>query len=307
MSNLRYSIILLTKNAGELFSEVLVRLFQCNGIDEAEVIMIDSGSIDKTLECARKYPDIRIFTIEPFDYGHGKTRNMGASLAKGDYLIYLVQDALPASPSFLKQLTRHFTDSNIAGVYGRQLPTTAANPTERFFLDVTYPDCPKILASSHAGPVDIQSIFFSNVASAIRRNIWDKYPFDESIIMSEDQHWAKRVLHEGYGIIYDPTAVVYHSHDYGLIDILKRNFDSGTSLRGLIDDSIIRMACYEVRYLRAGIRQLVLSGDIIWVPYFLLREVMRSIGIFLGQKSHLLPLWANYTLSIHKYYWRRPT
>ena len=84
----KYSVILLTKNAGGVFSEVLDRLFECEGINEGEVIMIDSGSTDLTLEYARKYSSIRLFKIHPADYGHGKTRNISAGLAKGDFIIY---------------------------------------------------------------------------------------------------------------------------------------------------------------------------------------------------------------------------
>ena len=128
MISMQTSIILLTKNGGSIFSEVLERLFGCKGIDKAEILMIDSGSTDLTKEYARQYSKIQLFEIKSSDFGHGKTRNLGASLAKGDILIFLVQDAIPANPHFLEKLIAPFSDTRVAGVYGRQLPRPATNP-----------------------------------------------------------------------------------------------------------------------------------------------------------------------------------
>jgi len=301
----KYSVILLTKNAGGVFSEVLDRLFECEGINEGEVIMIDSGSTDLTLEYARKYSDIRLFKIHPSDYGHGKTRNMGAGLAKGDFIIYLVQDAIPANSNFLKELMRPLTNINVAGVYGRQIPRASVDPIEGFFLKATYPETPQIRTYSGVAPMKIDSLFFSNVASALKRAVWKKIPFNENLIMSEDQQWAKNALQAGYCILYQPTAMVNHSHNYGLKETFQRNFDSGFSLRGLVDDTLRQMVCYEMNYLLAGIKQLTLWGNTRRVPYFLLKEALRSLGFFLGQKSNLFPLRINRRLSMHKFYWDR--
>ena len=299
------SIILLTKNGGSIFSEVLEKLFDCRGIDQAEIIMIDSGSTDLTKEYARKYAKIQLVEITSSEFGHGKTRNLGASLAKGDILIFLVQDAIPAHPHFLEKLMAPLADTQVAGVYGRQLPRPATNPVEKFFLESTYPDSGAIRTHNLSGRLSIGSIFFSNVNSAIRRRVWEQVPFDESLIMSEDQQWAKEVLLKGYAVVYEPAAGVWHAHNYGLKQVFQRNFDSGCSLRGVVKDSLAHMVRYELNFLRAGIRQLARWGSAAQIPYFLLHEAARSLGFALGQQSHLLPVRANYSLSLHKYYWRR--
>jgi rhamnosyltransferase len=298
------SIIILTKNAGNLFQEVLEGLFACTGIDTAEIILIDSGSQDLTLKYAARYPQIQMHRILPAEFGHGRTRNLGAKLSKGDIIVYLVQDAIPTAPDFLTRLVAPLTCPTVAAAYGRQLPHSSANPVEQFFLGATYPELPQTRHYDSSSEPTIQSIFFSNVCSAIKRQVWEQVPFNENLIMSEDQQWAKEVLRKGFSIIYEPAAAVLHSHNYTLKQVLQRNFDSGCSLRGIIGDSFPRMVSYELNHLRRGIKYLANRDKAAWIPYFFLHEAARSLGFALGQRSHLLPTRAKYYLSLHKYYWR---
>ena len=300
----RVSIIILTKNAGNLFQEVLERLFTCSGIDKAEIILIDSGSQDLTLDYAERYSQIEIHRIPSSEFGHGRTRNLGARLSKGDIIVYLVQDATPTTSDFLSRLIAPLTSPLVAAAYGRQLPRASATPVEKFFLQATYPDQPQTRHYDSTSKSTIHSIFFSNVCSAIKRLVWEQVPFNESLIMSEDQQWAKEVLQKGFSIIYEPAAAVLHSHNYGLKQVLQRNFDSGCSLREIVVDSFLRMVFYELNHLMQGIKYLVNGNKTTWIPYFFLHEAARSFGFALGQKSYLLPAWANYHLSLHNYHWR---
>lgn len=301
----RLSVILLTKNAGPQFQEVLTGLLACTGIDQAEVIIIDSGSQDLTLKYAASYPQIQIHRILPAEFGHGRTRNLGARLAHGDLLVYLVQDATPSAPDFLMRLIAPLAHQQVAAVYGRQLPRVSANPVEQFFLQATYPDFPQTRVYDGSQRLTIRSIFFSNVCSAIQRRVWEQIPFDEQLIMSEDQQWAKETLLQGYSIVYEPAATVFHSHNYGLKQVMHRNFDSGYSLRGVVEDSAVRMLLYELNFIREGIKWLKNRGKAGSIPHFFLHEAVRAIGFGLGQKAHLLPAWVKRRCSLHKYYWEQ--
>jgi rhamnosyltransferase len=268
------------------------------------LVLIDSGSYDLTLEYAARYPEIQVHRIFPAEFGHGCTRNLGARLSKGNVLVYLVQDATPTTPDFLARLVAPLTRPGVAASYGRQLPRASANPVEQFFLQTTYPHLPQIRSYDPSNQPTISSIFFSNVCSAINRQVWEKIPFDESLIMSEDQQWAKEVLLAGFSIVYEPAAAVWHSHNYGLKQVLQRNFDSGCSLRGVVGDSMSQMVAYELNHLRAGIKHLVREGNTAWISYFFLHEAVRAIGFALGQKAHLLPSVVKRRFSLHKYYWK---
>ena len=297
------SIVILTKNGGPLFKEVLAGLFACDGVRETEILVIDSGSSDATLEYAREYSQIRIHEIPASEFGHGKTRNLGARMTTGSIIVFLVQDATPATTDFLKRLTAPVAEDGFAATFGRQLPRPSTNKIEQIFLEHTYPNRREVRACSDERDLGIKSIFFSNVCSAIRRDVWEQIPFDESLIMSEDQLWAKQVLLAGHRILYEPAATVFHSHNYGLKDVFKRNFDSGVSLVGIAHDTFVGMASYELRYLASSVSELARRGNWLWVPYFFVYEATRATAFAAGQRAHLLPRWAKRMLSLHKYHW----
>ena len=297
------SIVILTKNGGPLFKEVLAGLFACEGILDTEVLIIDSGSSDSTLTYAKEYPHIRIHEIPPAEFGHGKTRNLGARMTKGSIIVFLVQDATPATPDFLKRLVAPVSQEGFAGAFGRQLPRPWTNKIEQIYLEHTYPDGREVRACSEERDLGIKSIFFSNVCSAIRRDVWERIPFDESLIMSEDQLWAKQALLAGHRIVYEPAAMVFHSHNYGLKDTFKRNFDSGVSLVGISEDTFAGMASYELRYLASSVKELVRRKSWWWIPYFFAHEAARVTAFAAGQRAYLLPSWAKRKLSLHKYHW----
>src|SRR4030043_1207856 len=116
------SIILLTKNGDAYLEEVLKKVFAQGIEDTFEVIAIDSGSSDHTREILTKFP-IHVEEIPPSTFNHGETRNLGARLAKGEYLVYLTQDATPLNEEWLARLVSPLrTDPLIAGSFSSQRP-----------------------------------------------------------------------------------------------------------------------------------------------------------------------------------------
>lgn len=297
------SIVILTKNGGDLFADVLSGLFACDGILETEILVIDSGSSDQTTQHAMAYPQIRIHSISATDFGHGKTRNLGARMTARPVIVYLVQDATPATADFLTRLATPLVDEGFAGVYGRQLPRPWTNKLEAIFLNSTYPDTREVRERVGQRPLGIRDIFFSNVCSAIRRDVWERIPFDETLIMSEDQLWAKQALLAGHRLLYEPGAAVFHSHNYGLSDVFKRNFDSGVSLVGIAEDKFAAMVIYEARHLVRCAGRLLRLADLPWIPYLLAYEATRALAFTLGQRANLLPRSLRRRLSLHKYHW----
>ena len=152
-------------------------------------------------------------------------------------------------------------------------------------------------------PATIDAVFFSNVASAIKREVWERFPFDPELIMSEDQKWARQVLEAGLDIVYEPAAQVLHSHHYTLGELFRRNFDSGYSLVGVVEDRLAGMIRYEARYLAGGIRALASQRPLRWIPSLLLRELVRASGFACGQRGSWLPLRLRRRLSQHPAHW----
>lgn len=129
------SIVIPTKNGGHLFEKVLDAVFKQKTEYEYEVICVDSGSKDGTLDVIRKYP-CRLFQIEPSEFGHGKTRNYGASKGNGTYIIFITQDALPATDTWLQNFIDAMKmDPEIVGGFGIHYPYPDCNLLDKRDLD----------------------------------------------------------------------------------------------------------------------------------------------------------------------------
>jgi rhamnosyltransferase len=299
------SIILLTKNAGNYFGDTLQAIFDQQTSHSFEVLVIDSGSTDETLSIVKKF-SIRLHKIKPEEFGHGKTRNYSATLAKGRYLVFLTQDAVPATSEWLEHLIKPFTNKQVVGVYARQIPKPNASPSERFFLLKRYPDkAHRKRFNQRLGPVKLDDIFFSNVCSAIRKKTLMAFPFDEQLIMSEDQEWAKEVLLAGHSIAYQPEAVIQHSHNYSLRSVFRRFFDSGVSFA-----QMKQKGNFQPKFTKDGlstfkeeVQYMLSNGHGLILPYVVIYDTMKYIGMELGMKNKKLPLWLNKHLSQHRYFW----
>lgn len=301
MASPKASVIILTKNAGPHFHSVLDAVF-AQEYASFEVILIDSGSTDGTIEIAQGFP-LHFYQIPSKSFGHGKTRNFGASLAQGEYLVYLTQDALPANRYWLANLLRNLGKNGIAGVFGRQIPRLNTNPMEAYQLNRLYPEQRMVKSNSSPYPLRLKNIFFSNVNSAICRSVWEKNQFAENLIMSEDQFWAKQAILSGYKLVYEPKAAVYHSHNYTLYKLFKRNFDSGVSLYGLTEDRLPQIIHDYLKYLSDEIKELTCHHRIFWLPKMMIYEFIRGLGMLLGNQHRFMPLSLKRKLSLHSDYW----
>jgi len=205
----------LTRNGERYLDDCLAAVFSQKCSLDYNVVVVDSGSHDKTLSIVNDYP-VTLVHIKPQEFGHGKTRNLGASLSDSDFLVYLTQDAVPASQQWLQRLVENvLRDPQVAGVYSRWLPRPDCQAPEARYIAENFGPV------KHIRWINLDSdwrrnmrdlIFFSNVSSCIRKEVWKRIQFDERLNFGEDQSWAKKALEAGYSIIYEPGSLVYHSH-----------------------------------------------------------------------------------------------
>ena len=218
------SIVIPTKNAGSEFDQVLGMLSKQELDVTPEIVVVDSGSEDETKEICHRYP-VQFHQIDPAEFGHGRTRNLGVSLSTGDIVCLLTQDALPSDPHIIRNLIRHFERDDVAGVVGRQIPRPDASLLTTLSVNNWVLASPEV----HVSQITSQDTFeqsspyeqylacvFDNVCSAIRRSVWERIPFPD-VVFSEDLEWGYRVLRSGYAIVYEPDAAVYHSHDRPIV------------------------------------------------------------------------------------------
>lgn len=299
------SLVLLTKNGGTLLQHVLESLIGCDGIEQVELLCIDSGSSDGTIERLARYPQIRLVQIPPDEFGHGRTRNLAVSLCTRPNVAFLVQDASPAGPGFLDRLLQPLADVRVAGVYGRQVARDSATPVERLFLNSTYPQVARRQQAPSGREMTVHDSFFSNVAAVIRRDVLLAIPYREDVVMSEDAFWCRAALEQGWAVAYAADAVVWHSHSYALRDVFRRNFDTGASVASELGGRRRDLLAYELDHLARGSAALLRGGEAHWLPYFAAHEVVRSMGVGLGSQWRRLPQRAVQKMSLHGYHWLR--
>ena len=300
------SVVIPVKDGGDDLRRCLDGIRRQELDAEVEIVVVDSGSTDGSVEAARDR-GARVHEIPPQEFNHGATRNLGADLARGDVLVFVSQDAEPLGLRWLASLVSPLArDEGLAGVYGRQLAREDAVPPERYFLGFLYGAERRVQSVRPPLEVSMETTLFSNANSAIRRSAWERYRFADDIIMSEDQEWSRRVLLDGWRIAYEPRAAVRHSHPYTIASAFRRFFDSGVSAERAYLGSepsgrVLRRTA--IRYLWGELAWLVRSRQARWIPYAGAYELAKLIGLQLGARHRGLPLWLKLRCTMNRAYW----
>lgn len=189
------SIIIRTFNEERHLPDLL-RAIKSQSFRDYEIIIVDSGSSDKTLEIAREFTDT-ILQIENRDFTFGYSLNLGCKQARGRYFVFVSAHILPVDDNWLQNLVAPFKNEKIAMVYGRQIGHKETKFSERR-------DFKRLFGKTARYP--------NNANSAIRSDLWQKYPFDEYLFGLEDIEWARHVAQAGFLAHYESKAAVYHIH-----------------------------------------------------------------------------------------------
>ncbi len=302
---MKISIIIPTLNAQATIGNLLTAI-RGQTLSPEEIIIIDSESYDNTPQIAKRY-GARVIRIKRVDFGHGRTRNLAASKAKGEILVFLTQDALLATTDTLENLVGVLQQPDVAASYGRQLPRSNAMPLEKFARNFNYPDKPILKSKKHIKKLGIKTFFFSNVYSAIKKREFEEVGgFPDDAIANEDMVLAARLVLKGYKVAYVPEAEVLHSHNYNLINQLKRYFDIGVSLnRNRWILNYVSATPEGIRFLKEELEYLWKSYAYNWIPYALLEALVKYFGFKLGLAENALPIWLKKKLSMNWHFWNQ--
>lgn len=186
-----------------------------------DVILVDSGSTDRTLAIARKYP-VKVVHIRREEFSFGRSLNRGCRETSGDVLVLASAHTYSVYDDWIEKLLAPFEDPKVALVYGKQSGGETTRYSEHRIFRSWFPSHPNG-NQTHA--------FCNNANAAVRRSVWEQIPYDESLTGLEDIAWAKQALALGYRIVYEPEAEIIHIHEERPSQIFNRYRREGIAMK----------------------------------------------------------------------------
>jgi rhamnosyltransferase len=309
-NNIKATIFIPTYNGEKYLSHIFNQIFSQRVTFAYEVLVIDSGSKDSSLEIIKKFqskhPNLRLHEIPNSEFGHGKTRNLAAQMSKGEIVVYLSHDAIPAHDRWLYEMVKPFAISNqIVGVIGKQIPRNNCIPMLKTEIRGVFSGLGSDIATTlyynddFAGDDTIKGVlsFYSDVNSAARRELLTGDLPYKDVRYAEDQLFGIDLIDAGFIKAYAPRASVIHSNDLKLDEYKHRMFDETIGLRKVgfpivkpskkaIIKSIVRGSIRDSRnILRDG--QYSFKRKLYWLVFNPLYHIEKWRGVTVAADTEL--------------------
>ena len=194
------SIIIRTHNEEDWIGHCLSAIKK-QKFSNFEIIVVDNCSTDNTIKIVKSFDVKKIIKIKKFI--PGKALNLGCEKASGKFLVFLSAHCVPEKDTWLTNLIGNFKNKKVAAVYGKQSPIKFSKAEDIRDLYITFGNEKKIQKKDY---------FFHNANSAIRKSLWKKYKFSNTLTNIEDRDWSKKIINLKHWIIYEPKSNVFHHH-----------------------------------------------------------------------------------------------
>ncbi len=304
MINKEISVVLLTYNAEKFIHKLILNLWSQSV--NTELIVIDSSSTDNTTTILCEL-NVNYIQINKEEFNHGRTRNLGISLARNEIIVFITQDALPISNNCIETLIQPFEKNpDLSIVFGKQIPYPETDIYGTFARVYNYPDKGYERNMKSIPMYGIKTFFNSNSFSSYRKSHLNSIGgFPEKIIMCEDSYVAAKLILEGKKIIYNSKSAVYHSHSYSIMQEFKRYFDIGVAY-GSNKWMLTKFKSDKsqgLNYFFAEQKFLIRNSMYSKIPLQVLRTVCKFLGYALGKNHKKLPINIVKLISWHQEYW----
>lgn len=224
---MRASIVIRTLNEGRHIGDLLSMISRQRTQNlDFEIILVDSGSSDSTLDVARSY-GVRTTTISKSEFSFGRSLNRGCSMATGEILIFISGHCVPVGETWMQDLCQPLIDGHVSYCYGRQIGDDDSNYSERRIFAKYFPE---------TSSVPQEGFFCNNANSALLRSVWKTHPFNESLTGLEDMELAKRLVGNGQKIGYVADAAVFHHHQESWAEVQRRFEREALALRSILPE-----------------------------------------------------------------------
>lgn len=239
----KVSVIIPTRNAGREFEYSLRRISQQLGVQEIELIIIDSGSTDETLDICSLYTP-HIYKIAPGDFHHAKTRNFGVTKATGTFIVFTVQDAIPVGNSWLYKLVSPLYEGKVSAVSARQIPRSDADlfavwSYSNHNLEYLGGDRDRITSSVpevfETLPMHKKRALagLDNVCLCISKETIQQYQFQSDY--AEDLELGVRLINNDHELMFQASNAVVHSHNRDAGYFFRRSYVDTVSLSEILN------------------------------------------------------------------------
>ena len=227
-------------------------------------------------------------TIPRETFDHGRTRDMALRQSRGDFIVFLTQDAIPTDDCFLEKLVAPLLDPGVAVSVGRQIPKPNASRMEALTREYNYPAESSVRSGEDIPRLGIKAFFCSDSCAAYRKDVYLKLGgFDYPLKSNEDMFFAAKALQSGYKIAYTAQARVCHSHNLSLREQYRRNYVQGYEIerhRELLGS--IALNREGGRLVKNVSLELLREGKIASIVRFGLDCFVRWIGNRNGKKAY---------------------
>ena len=303
---MKVDVIIPTYKPGKEFEKLIGRL-QKQEYPIHKIIIINTRTDIFPEELDRSNYEIEIIHIEPDQFDHGGTRNMGAGMSDADIVVYMTQDAIPVDEKLIGTFAKIFEKNPDIGIaYGRQLPREECNIIERYTRRFNYPEKSLIKTKEDLPRLGIKTFFCSDVCAAYRRNyLLSAGGFEDPTIFNEDMIFAGKRIYAGDKVAYVAEAKVIHSHNYTGRQQFHRNFDLAVSqtqhpevFEGVPSEG------EGIRMVKATAKYLVRNGYPWKVFMLVYQSGCKYIGYFLGKRYEKLPMWLILKCTSSRKYWK---
>lgn len=277
-----YSIIIRTLNEDAYLQELIdsINKQEINKEDEIEIILVDSGSTDKTLEIAKKNK-LNIVFIKKNNFSFGRSLNYGCEASTGEILIFISGHCIPKDSSWLKNLCYSLKHKDSDYNYGRQIGVDKTYFSEHQYFNKFFP--------KYERKFFFNGFFCNNANAAIKKKIWEKYKFNENITGLEDMYLAQQLKNNNMKVSYVPNAIVKHIHQENFKKIKNRYERESIALKWILPD--IKVTFYDflkifflylVSDFSAAIKQKVFIKNFFSILMF---RFAMSYGSYIGNNK----------------------
>ena len=189
-----------------------------------ELVVVDSGSYDRTREIARRPAD-KLLRIRSQDFTYGYSLNVGVEASEGRYIVIVSAHTKPLDDSWLERLVTPLRDAETAMAYGKQIAWETSKFSDTMDFRRTFGPVRKVMRAPH--------FYANNANSAIRKDLWRIHRFDEALPGLEDIEWAKHWMQKGYQVVYEPEAALQHSHEESWPQVRRRFYREAVAAKML--------------------------------------------------------------------------